>query len=274
MVNYSISSLASLKKTGKSVAFISGNRDINEKNIKSKKDSFDKFKCNLVPLMYVDGQKAIDDGCTIVDALTGAVINSDEASSYIVIIDGQHRFKAAIESELPYDNIYLFENFCEANTRDLLTSTNVDTCPWDAHDYIHGAALTHSDDEIVKFAKELSNLGYPPSTIGEIICFRTNVLKKTYFVKIMQDEKVSLNCANINRAKKFLDIARTKFDDKFISRHYLIRTVVSLSIQYKFDNVATALGKLTETQIKTILRRRCHEKEDVIRRELEVYLKN
>lgn len=55
---------------GKMIAFIKGNRSVNSKNISRKKKSFEKFGMNLVPLMYVDGQKAVNDGCTLVHPIT------------------------------------------------------------------------------------------------------------------------------------------------------------------------------------------------------------
>ena len=68
--NMQMRTLASLMRDGKKVAFISGNRGVNSKNITSKKESFGKFECNIVPLMYVDGTKAVKDGCNLVDAKT------------------------------------------------------------------------------------------------------------------------------------------------------------------------------------------------------------
>lgn len=274
MTKFQISSLASLQKAGISVAFVAGNRSINDKNIKSKKESLEKFNCNLQPLMYVKAEKAIKDGCTIVDAITEDVIDEAKADSYIVILDGQHRFRAAMENkEFPLDNLYLYESYCDADTRDLLASSNIDTLPWNAHDFIHGAALAKSD-EILNYIKELSDLGYSFTTIGEIMCFRSGVLTKSVYSKIMQKEDVDLSEVNIERAKLFLKVARTKFGDTFIGKKYLIRPIISLSVDYKFDNVAKAMEKLTTTQVISILKKKCHEKESFIRTVLEAYLKD
>ena len=65
-----IISLSELFNSGKKIAFIKGNRLVNNKNVKSKKASFEKFNMNLIPLMYVSGEKAIADGCTLIDAKT------------------------------------------------------------------------------------------------------------------------------------------------------------------------------------------------------------
>ena len=61
-MNKNIISVKDLYIAGKMIAFIKGNRSVNSKNISRKKKSFEKFGMNLVPLMYVDGQKAVNEG--------------------------------------------------------------------------------------------------------------------------------------------------------------------------------------------------------------------
>ena len=41
-------------------------------------------------------QKAVEDGCSLMTS-DGKPISSEEADKYIVIVDGQHRYTAAIE---------------------------------------------------------------------------------------------------------------------------------------------------------------------------------
>ena len=111
-IMYKINSLSELLQSGKKIAFIKGNRKVNSKNVKSKKTSFEKFKMNLIPLMYVPGEKAIADGCTLINAKTEEEISPDKASEYIAIVDGQHRITAALESEMSNDYLFLFECYC------------------------------------------------------------------------------------------------------------------------------------------------------------------
>ena len=201
MENFVIRSLASLEAEGFSVAFVAGNRSINEKNIKSKKGSFDEFKCNLVPLLYVSGEKAVKDGCTIVDSSTGKDIEKAKADSYIVVLDGQHRFTAAMECELSHDRIYLFEDYSGADTKKLLATSNVDSFPWNASDFIGGAVLFNPENEMAKFAKELTDLDYPSSTISHILCFKGGKITKRQYAKIMQGESVSIDECDIDASK-------------------------------------------------------------------------
>ena len=94
---------------GKMIAFIKGNRSVNSKNISRKKKSFEKFGMNLVPLMYVDGQKAVNDGCTLVHPITKEDIPDEEASKYVAIVEGQHRYTAAEETGLDEEKLFLYE---------------------------------------------------------------------------------------------------------------------------------------------------------------------
>ena len=59
-----ISTLKDIKNASINVCFIQGNRQVSNKNVKSKTASIDKYGI-LVPLMYVKGTKAVKDGCSL-----------------------------------------------------------------------------------------------------------------------------------------------------------------------------------------------------------------
>ena len=107
-MNKNIITLKDLFIGGKMIAFIKGNRSVNSKNISRKKKSFEKFGMNLVPLMYVDGQKAVNDGCTLVHPITKEDIPDEEASKYVAIVEGQHRYTAAEETGLDEEKLFLY----------------------------------------------------------------------------------------------------------------------------------------------------------------------
>lgn len=130
-----------LSVEGKMIAFIKGNRSVNSKNISKKKESFEKFGMNLVPLMYVEGQKAVNDGCTLVHPITKEDIPDEEASKYVAIVEGQHRYTAAKETDLDEEMLFLYECYSNKNTKEILSETNTITDPWSGADYANGAAL-------------------------------------------------------------------------------------------------------------------------------------
>lgn len=226
--NLQMRSLASLFDEGKKVAFIYGNRKVNKKNITSKKKSFGKFNCNIVPLMYVEGTKAVEDGCNLEDAKTGLLVEANQVASYIAIVDGQHRFTAAMDEGISPDSLILYEDYTGAKTKDLLATANIDSFSWDSSNYIDGATLFNPENELAKFAKELSDKKYPITSIGKILCFASGKLGKKQFADIMAGKDVDIKDADIERAKEFLSAARSKFEDDFISSRYLIDAAISL----------------------------------------------
>lgn len=263
-----IISLAELLKSGKKIAFIKGNRQVNNKNVKSKKDSFLKFGMNLIPLMYVSGEKAIADGCTLIDAKTGAEINAEHAQEYIAIVDGQHRLTAAMEDVLSEDNVYLFECYSTANTKELVASTNIDSNPWDGRDYAYSAVMFNKENKLAQMANELAEAGYAISTIGLILYFKSGKFGKKDLSCIMQG-KDARDGYNLERAEYFLEKARAKFEDTFIGKKYLISAVSDLSSDEGYKSVCDVLPKLSSNNVKRILEEKSDDKIALIKNLLQ-----
>ena len=263
-----IISLAELLKSGKKIAFIKGNRQVNNKNVKSKKDSFLKFGMNLIPLMYVSGEKAIADDCTLIDAKTGAEINAEHAQEYIAIVDGQHRLTAAMEDELCEDNVYLFECYSTANTKELVASTNIDSNPWDGRDYAYSAVMFNKESKLAQMANELAEAGYAISTIGLILYFKSGKFGKKDLSCIMQG-KDAREGYNLERAEYFLEKARAKFEDVFIGKKYLISAVSDLSSDEGYKSVCDVLPKLSSNNVKRILEEKSDDKIALIKNLLQ-----
>lgn len=268
-VNLQMRTLASLKEEGKKVAFINGNRETEQKNISSKKKSLKEFNYNIVPLMYVSGTKAVEDGCKLVDADTKVAVKDEDAINYIVIIDGQHRYTAAIRNEMSTENIILYENYTESNTKDLLAIANRDSKPWDSSNYINGAVLFDPENEIAKFANELSVKKFPISTIGKIMCFDSGKLGRTHFVKIMTHKDVKIESLNIERAKKFISAATdSNFNEDFIISRYLIDAVIDLYKKNDEDKIFEAIRKLSSEIVDEIQKAKPCEKSAIIKNAL------
>lgn len=268
-----IISLSELFNSGKKIAFIKGNRLVNNKNVKSKKASFEKFNMNLIPLMYVSGEKAIADGCTLIDAKTDEEVNPDKASEYNAIVDGQHRFTAAMENDLSSDNVFLFECYCDADTKELVASTNIDSNPWDGKDYAYSAVMFNPDNKLAQMANEMSDAGYAISTIGLILYFQAGKLGKKDLSNIMAG-KDAKEGYDFERAEYFLKKARTKFDDAFIGKKYLITAVMELSIKKGYEKVSDAIERLSENQVKRILDAKSDDKISTIKNMLQGFLGN
>ena len=79
----------------KKIAFVDGNRAINKNNVKKHVESFKKFGKNLVPMLYVEATEI--KGHTLYDADTGEVVAPEDYKNYWAVLDGQNRYKAAVE---------------------------------------------------------------------------------------------------------------------------------------------------------------------------------
>ena len=270
--NLQMRTLASLISEGKKVAFISGNRNVNSKNITSKKESFGRFECNIVPLMYVNGTKAVEDGCNLVDASTEQIVDANKVSSYIAIVDGQHRYTAAMEKGISPEFLILFEDYTGANTKDLLATANIDSFAWNSSNYIDGAVLFNPENELAKFAKELSDLKYPITNIGKILCFASGKLGKKQFADIMAGKNIEVKGLDMERAKNFLDAARSKFEDDFISSRYLIDAAISLQGKKGENALFDAIRNLSEKVVYRILDAKSDKKGAILENALKALL--
>jgi hypothetical protein len=192
-----IFSLESLTNTGKKVAFINFNRSIDPLNLKKKKESI--VQCGqLIPLIVVDGDQITSPtDFTLIDADSGNSILKDEISNYIVIIDGQHRYKAIQElrakkqnkedkanaaiarynkkveknSEYAKDHIRpqkyneivpkeikcIYSLNQEVVINELITEINSSSIHWNNKDYIASVSSSFPNDETFQYINELAN---------------------------------------------------------------------------------------------------------------------
>ena len=243
-----ISTLKDIKNEGVNVCFIQGNRQVSNKNVKSKTASISKYGI-LVPLMYVKGTKAVEDGCSLMTS-KGDAIPSEEADKYIVIVDGQHRYSAAIENGVSDEEIYLFESYATATTKELLAEANVEVEKWKGEDYIAGATLAKPEDELLQFANSLSLRGFPISTISLILCWDKHKFTSKKLSKLMKGETVNIEY-KLERANAFLD-AMSNFTDKFVAKNYAINVVIDLSSEMGYKPVCEALSKISRATIQRI----------------------
>lgn len=250
--------------SSKTVAFVKGNREINAKNVDSKEKSFKKFGGNIIPIMYVSGEKAVEEGCNLVD-IDGKDIQSEKAPECFVIIDGQHRIYSALKSGFDLSKIVLFESYTDATTKELLSEANIESSKWNSTDYIKGSVLFNPNDLNI-FASKLADRKFPVTTISKIICF-SSALTPTKYSALMKGETIDVKY-DLDRAEKFL-IAASIFDDKFISKRYLIDEVINLSMKYGYQNVFQKLGEITDEEKETIKKTLNIQKSETINSILE-----
>ena len=267
-------SLANLEESGKKVAFILGNRPTSKKNLKQKEESLKEFEMNLTPLVYINGEEVLRTGdgqVHLANPTTGEQIKDEDASNYVVIIDGQHRYEAANSLNLDHNNIILMKDYSGIGAQNLIARINNETCLWIASEWAFGAHMFYPDNEVAAFASRLAKEGFKSTTIGLILYFRKGVLGKKAFSDIMNGGNAEEGY-NIERADAFLAVARAKFEDKFIMKRYLIDVVSDLSKDRGYKPVLNAIDKLTKDNVKKIINSKSDDVENVIRSILSAYM--
>lgn len=236
------------------VAFLEGNRSIVPSNVKKMKASLKEFGKNLMPMVYVKADDARLNGKKLKDAIDNTDVAEGDRASYIVVIDGQHRFtaasKMAAEEEGGFDTSKLVwkELKLEGNKaiEDALIEINSIGQMWKGKDYISGLALRQPENEIVQFAKELTDYGVSAKTINKYF-----FLDEKF--KWSKPDKDALEKVDLARAKKIWDVVK-QFPDK-VNKDAII-----------IDYIIKAGGtKHWEDELKNV---------DNVRQELDTKLRN
>ena len=235
----------------KKVAFVNGNRAINENNVKKHMGSLEKFGRNLVRLLYVNADDV--EGYEIHDAATDKIIEKEDYGDYIVILDGQHRFRAAMKldadesKEFTLDNLRWDKVELEGHSfQDVLIEVNTRTQPWKGSDYISGCVLNNPQNEIALFAKEVIGKGASAKTVNKYIFFED----KFSWSEAMKDVKL-LEKADLARAKKIWEVVKG-YPDGIIKKSLIIDHIKEGGGKNYWEQELTKVASLTDEQKKTL----------------------
>lgn len=271
-----LSTIITLSKLCKKVAFVKGNRAISKKNLSQKIASI-KENGQLMPVIVVEGKAASDEGLVLVDCSTNEEIASNEVANYIVIIEGQHRYTAI--TMLQQEDIAKGTNYAPADimvmyalnpkgksVKKLISELNRTSIIWDGKDYVTGAALCNPTNELLEFAKELVDLksikagdklpnsGYPISSISKYLTFGS-LLDKDKLAKCMDEGTECLPSANIPRAMKILETARkVGFKDNYLSHKYFIDWIIDECNVKGFEEVMLVVEGLAYPVVEEIIK--------------------
>lgn len=251
---YQILTLATVLGKTKRVAFVKGNRTLNAKNLAGKKKSLGSVKLNVTPLMIVDGQKIIDEGGHLVTP-EGVDIPDCDAHMWIVIIEGQHRYLAALSLGFSNENIKVFFDYSNLHYQILLLEVNANNFNWSNTDYGNCAVMFNPSNEVAVFANELTLKGFSASTIGYILYYKGGKFGKSAYVNIIEGKEIKAGYS-IERAKEFLQAATDAgFDISYQKKRYLIAAVASLTESvgdYKVVlNAVKKLSKITVSMLES-----------------------
>ena len=165
-----IITLAMLKAEGIRVAFIKGNRQVQERNVNAKWASLrDYGQCT--PAVIVDGEEVKAANLEIVDAETGKPVAPEDYNKYVVILDGQHRYTAYTRNEKSKGEsmgefYFMYPLNERVSPQEFLAEANCQMKPWDAASYSKGLILLNPDKKlpVVEMMNELMDLGVDLST--------------------------------------------------------------------------------------------------------------
>ena len=206
----------------KKIAFVDGNRAINENNVEKHVESLKEFGKNLVPLLYVDAAEVGNH--KIFDAITDEEVNPEQYGDYGVVLDGQHRYKAALKladsdeadgftlDNLKWEKVDLNGKSFE----DILIEVNTRTQPWKGADYINGCILHEPNNEVFRFAKELTDLGVSAKTVNKYLFFDDRMS----WAAVMSDS-AKMKEADLARAKEIWSEVK-KFPERIRKRSTII----------------------------------------------------
>ena len=231
--------METLQTINKEVAFLKCNRLIDKKNIIQKIQSI-KSKGIIGVIFYLPGDKVVNDGYEIVDSHGNPISNPE---NYIVIIDGQHRIKAALDCNYPADKIRLtMPGDTSLDTMTILLALNNECFKWNGNSYLRAAYIRHPESKDLAYMNLLAEAGFPLSTISWLVTLGITVNQQHLNTYIATSGVVA--CADIERAKLFLENARkVGFSDKYLKKRYLIEGISKFikddDIDYKviFNNL-------------------------------------
>lgn len=232
----------------KKVAFVDGNRAINPNNVAKHVESLKEFGKNLVPLLYVNAVEIKDRN--LYDAITNELVRQEDYASYIVALDGQHRYMAACElansdqaegftlDALKWEKVELNGRSFE----DILIEVNTRTQPWKGADYINGCILHDPNNEVLRFAKDLTDKGISAKTVNKYLFFNDRMS----WAAVMSDSS-KMKEANLGRAKSIWNEV-AKFPQRVSTRSTIIDFIIDKGGANHWQEELEKVKKLTSRQ--------------------------
>ena len=215
---FKVYEISELTNNGYKIARLANNRNLNEKAVNAKKKSLqDKAQLQAAVVDFAD--RAVKQGLDVVDFLSEKKIADNEIAQTLVLLEGNHRYKAYLELKKDktfngsfYVTLPLTE---ELTIAEMIAEMNICTCTWKGTDYIKGAIMSHPSNvtDVLRYMAELETKGYSLPAISMYVTGTENV-KKSVLKKFMNGETADVlkdtenSKEKIERCKKILDAAK------------------------------------------------------------------
>ena len=216
------------------------------------KDRRGRRKCggNLLPLLYIEAAEVGER--TIKDADTGEIVAAEDYPNYWVVVDGQHRYRAAKEladeeENFTLDNLKWQKVQPNGKTiEEVLIEVNTRTQPWRGADYIGGCILEHPNKEAVKFAKELTDMKVSAKTVNKYLFF-----KDKFKWSVAMTDIATVQGADVERAKAIWEVVKT-FPEKMVKKSIIIDYIIDKGGEKHWQEELDAVKKITNEQKETL----------------------
>ena len=282
-----IITLTLLRSEGKKVAFVKGNRSIKEKNFVSKMKSL--AGCGqLLPAVIMLAVDVVNAGLEIVDAETGEAVPKDELESYVVLLDGQHRYMAYLQNEeakkTEQGEFYMIFPLNEnIPPQKMLSVINNDTNLWVAGDYGRALLMMAREEKLplVEFLNELMDLGMQISTAQRWGCLKYMGINTAMLASAVKGEvnKALKYDRNLEAGKRFWETASKVFDLKILKHRYFIDFFIEKyddtddedrkGLWERFGEFVSTIDDMSVEYINGAVGSKARSKEDIIVKELE-----
>lgn len=209
---------------GYKVAFVKNNRPIDHKKVDGFIAIIAKGKYEKAfPIIVASAKEVIENGYRVVD-IDDNEVNVEDASDYIVILDGQHRTLAFLESSITTPQVVPNTHIREGNNiGQYLVDINDVGTSWNQQDRFAVAALV-SDNELAQNIADRIDDGFNPTTASLIYTGKKITGKQVK--KLLRGEDWTLPDGaklDISRGNRFVQLYKeASIEVKFITKRYFI----------------------------------------------------
>lgn len=264
---FKIYEISELTNNGYKIARLANNRNLNEKAVNAKKKSL-QDKAQLQAAVVDLAERAVKQGLDVIDFLSEKKIADNEIAQTLVLLEGNHRYKAYLELKKDKTfngNFYVTLPLTEELTiAEMIAEMNICTCTWKGTDYIKGAIMSHPSNvtDVLRYMAKLETKGYSLPAISMYVTGTENV-KKSVLKKFMNGKTADVlkdtenSKEKIERCKKILEAAKN-FSNLLPSRSF------ADWIKSKLDIKKTLTGEQVEERLVGFLKSVTKEEADEI----------
>ena len=209
---------------GYKVAFVKNNRPINHNKVDGFITIIAKGKYEKAfPIIVASAKELIENGYRVVDVEDNEV-KAEDADNYIVILDGQHRTLAFLESSITIPQVVPNTHIRKGNNiGEYLVDINDVGTSWNQQDRFAVAALVTKNELAHEIADRISE-GFNPTTAS--IIYTGKKISGSQVKKLLRGEEWTLPegaTLDIQRGNRFVVLCKSaNITVKFITKRYFI----------------------------------------------------